>query len=463
MVARNFFALGAGEIAARLIAFAATAYAARTLGASTYGVIGFAAAVFLYLNRVADFGIELSGARDLARDRNQIRNLASSVLIFRLMIATILVALTSAVAFAVLPYPDSIVLAIYSLALIPVAASTRWIFIGMEESSVVAVARIVGELAMASLIFLLIRIPADIAKVPIAQVVGDSIAAILLIIWLRRRGQRFSLRFDWPAVRPLFRRAWPLVLSALLGLIIYNSGMIFLRAMRGTEDVGYFAAAYMLISFLVNLGLSYRMSLLPTMTRLGHGTPERNALYRSAFAHVFALAVPIALGGFQLAPQIVQLIFGDGYAASVPALQLLILSVPLCLLRDVPSAVMLADAREDQFFRMTAWGAGINLTLNMVLIPRYGMIGAAAATVITEAVRLVLAFGYVRAQRFERRDVAACARVILAAAAMGALLAFANPGVLWLALLLGTAGYFLALVLFGGVRWRRGGLPALNV
>ena len=53
-VARNFLALGSGEALARIAAFAGTIYVARTLGASGYGIISFAAALMLYLSRLAD-------------------------------------------------------------------------------------------------------------------------------------------------------------------------------------------------------------------------------------------------------------------------------------------------------------------------------------------------------------------------------------------------------------------------
>ena len=70
-VGRAFVALGSGEVAARLIAFAGTLYVARTLGPSRYGVIGFALAVLLYLQRLADAGFDLGvGVREVAAHRD---------------------------------------------------------------------------------------------------------------------------------------------------------------------------------------------------------------------------------------------------------------------------------------------------------------------------------------------------------------------------------------------------------
>jgi O-antigen/teichoic acid export membrane protein len=62
-VARNFLALGGGEVAARVISFGATVYLARTLGASGYGIIAVAMAVMLYLTYLTDCGVEVLGVR----------------------------------------------------------------------------------------------------------------------------------------------------------------------------------------------------------------------------------------------------------------------------------------------------------------------------------------------------------------------------------------------------------------
>jgi O-antigen/teichoic acid export membrane protein len=462
-VARNFLALSSGELLARTVAFAATIYLARTLGPSLYGVIGFATAVLLYLSRVADFGIDLTGAREIAADPTRLESLAPSVITMRLLIAAGLVVVTSTLALLLLPSPDGTVLAVYAVTLLAVAGGTRWIFYGLERGTAIAVTRTCGEVVMAGLVVLFVHGPSDVVRAPIAQVAGDTAAAVLLALWLTRRGYKLSLGLDWQMAAPVFRRALPLVLAALLGLVIYNSDLIFLRAFSGTRTVGYYAAAYSLISLLVNLGLSYRVSLLPSLTRLVAHSAQQRELYSAAMAHVFAIAIPLGLGGFLLAPQIIGIVFGPAYAEAVPALQLLIWTVPLCLLRDVPSAALLAMAREDQFFRLTAWGAAINVGLNLLLIPRFGMIGAAIATVTTEIVRLCLALAYMHAHGFRVRTLHLFGRVSLAAVGMAALLIVARPPALWVALLLGVGAYAVALVALRALRVRWGELPALRL
>ena len=190
-----------------------------------------------------------------------------AILTARLTIAIGLALLLAVMAFVLLPHPDGAVLAVLGLTLLPAGASSRWIHLGLEKTRAVALARASGEALMVVLVLVFVRGREDLLVAPFAQFVGDSLAALMLLWWLARRGIHFRISFDWTPLLPLARRAWPLVLSSLLSLLIYNSDLIFLRFFRGRVEVGLYAAAYALVSFLLNIGIAYALSLLPTLTR----------------------------------------------------------------------------------------------------------------------------------------------------------------------------------------------------
>lgn len=462
-MARNFLALGAGEVIARLIAFAATVYLARTLGAASYGVIGFATAITLYLNRVTDAGVELGlGVREVAAAPHAFHALATSLLTARLLIAALLVVIVALAGRFVLPQPEAAVLSLYALTLLAAGLSTRWIFLGQERARLVATARAAGEALMVVLVLALVHNAADLTRVPLAQFAGDGLAAVVLLAVLRGRGVSLRPRIDWQLLKPLARRAWPLVLGSWCGLMIYNADLIFLRIFQGPAAVGLYAAAYTLISFLVNLGTAYSMSLLPTLTRLRSDRAEQQVLYHTATVHVFMAGLPIAVGGALLAPAIINTFFGSGYASAALPLQILFWTVPIALLRDVPIVALMSAKREDKILRLTAWSAALNLALNIVLIPRYALAGAAWATLATEAIRMVLAFNLVRAEGFEATRPLLFWKPTLAAMAMAGLLAATSPALLPLAVALGAVTYGLSLGLLTGFRWRRGAVAGAS-
>lgn len=465
LVARNFFTLGSGEAIARIIAFAATVYVARVLGPESYGIIELAAAIALYFSRVADFGIDLGlGVREIASRRGDLDRLAPAVLTARILIALVLVGALAAFGLLVLPPEEGRVLAVYGVSLLAVGLSTRWIHIGLEKTAWVSVARTVGELAMVGLVFGFVRSSEDLIRVPAAKVVGDLLAVLIMAVLVRRFGIRLAPRLDWEILKPLARRAWPLVVSALLGLMIYNSDLIFIRIFTGrSAAVGYYAAAYTLIGFLANLGIAYSISLLPTLTRLADHRERQLGLFQTAHAHVFAVGLPIAIGGSLLAPQIISLVFGPAYEPAVLALRIVVWSVPLGLLRDVSIAGLIASGREDRVMRLTAWATGLNLLLNVLLIPPFGIYGAAIASVLTEFFRMLLAFRVAGAFGWPMPHASRLWRSLVAGACMAGGLSVLGPFSLPVMIALGIPMYFGTLALIGGIRFRKGQLPELGV
>ncbi|NNG15077.1 MAG: oligosaccharide flippase family protein [Gemmatimonadales bacterium] len=448
---------------ARVIAFGATIYLARVLGVGGYGVVALAAAVTLYLAQFADFGVETLGIREVAEDPEGVRDRAPSILTARLLIAAGLIIVLLPVALLALPQPEGAVIAAYSLTLLPIALSTRWVHLGLESARPVGLARTLGESVMILLVLVLVRRSGDIGSVPLAQFVGESTAVLLLLLLLARRGMRLRVSWDPSRVGPVFRRAWPLVAHGLLGLLIFNSDLVFLRLFRDLASVGHYAAGYTLISFLLNLGVAYGMALLPTMTRLGARTDGERALYHTAQAQVFAAGFPIALGGALLAVELIRQVFGLSYLPAGAALEILIWSIPIALFRNVAVAALVARNRQDQVLRTTTGSTVLNLILNVLLIPRFGILGAAWATVATELLRTVLALRFVAEEGLPFVPFARLIRTLVSGLAMVALLVVVRPANLWVAIALGGIAYLAVLSLLGGVQFRRGQLPALRV
>ena len=458
---RNFLTLASGEVLAAGVAFFTTIYVARTLGVTAYGVIGFAAAILIYLTALVDGGVEAFGPREVAAQRARLVALAPSVLAVRFASAVVLATSVAAMAPVLLPAPEARVLTVYGLALFGAAASTRWVHLGLEQPGVVAVARISWEVVKLLVVLTLVRAPTDLLGVPLAECAGAAASATFAALALRRHGVVLDWHLDVAAARELLRQARPLMWTILLGLAIYNLDSVFLRIFRDRPEVGLYVAAYTFINALGLLGKTVRLTLLPSLTRL-ETAGARHDFYRVAMARVFALGLPIAVVGCVLAPQIVAMAFGSTYAAAARPLQVLIWSIPLLLLRSVLQSVLVAVGLQERVLRITAWTAALSVALNLALVPILGAVGAATQTLIAEVARTLLALRWVRAQGFPIAGIDRFWRSGVAAAVMGAVLIALGSTSLWLGLVAGAIGYAVALTLTGGLRFR-GAMPLLRV
>lgn len=439
-------ALAVGEAAARLVAFGTTIYLARTLGPEIYGVAAVAAGVMLYLSQIADSGVELAGMTDAAAGPARVTAILSGLVKYRLRVAAVLMlALVPAGAF-LLPQPDGRVLALYVFGLPAIALSVRWVYLGLQQPRAVAISRITGDLVTAAVTLALVHGPRDVLGAPVAVVVGGLAAAVMLVRGLPGLGVTFRPVEDPAPVAALLHRGRRLVLFTLLGLVLYNIDLLMLRVLGGEEAAGHYAAAYVLISFCANLMIAYSHTVLPALA--GDAAPSAAAAttYRTALVTAFAVTMPVAGGGALVAPLVIALLFGAAYAPGAAALQVLVLAVPIGALREVAVAALIARHREHALLRVNIVATVVNVTLNLALIPRYGLLGAAWATVASEVVRLGVALVAARQAVPGVTPLGALLKVVLAGAGMAAAVAG-----------LGLRGSLLA-VLVGGVVY-----PALLV
>lgn len=462
-IARSFAALASGDAVARMVAFVAGIWVARRLGAEMFGVMAFGQAVVLYFTHLAACGVDLTGIRDVAQDPERARSHAPSILTFRTLVSFGLMLVLSLGAAFLLPPLDAWVVALYALTLFGHGPNPKFVLMGLSRPAPVAWARTAGELLYVVLVFAFARQRTDLVYVPWAQALGDVLAMILMLIALKRMSYAMPLELDWPKVKPLFVSSFPLVLNILLGLLIFNSDLIVLRFFRDTTTVGWYSASYQLISFLINMAWAYSYSLLPSLAQARADTGERAALYQTSLAQSFAVGLPIAVGGGVLSSVLIALVFGAEYHASGAPLAILIGAIPFMLYKDVAMIAMIVHGRERAVLTMTAIAVVFNLAANLLVIPRYGMIGAASTTLATEVLRCVLAAAYVRRDGFALVSARRLWKSILAAATMAAALVPLLAQPVWITLPTGVVVYAFVLFATGALELRRGSWPALRV
>jgi O-antigen/teichoic acid export membrane protein len=241
------------------------------------------------------------------------------------------------------------------------------------------------------------------------------------------------------------------VLNSLLALLVFNADLIILRLFRDSATVGQYAAAYMLVSFLANLGTTYGFAVMPQVARSAADPGRLRTLVRGALVFALALTLPVAAGGLFTADGLVGLVFGGGYRESGLPLRILLWSVPLAWLRAVGQLTLVALGRQRAVLGVTAIGAFVTVALDLALIPRFGMPGAAAVTVVAEAVRLVAMLAVLAGAGIALPSLTAWWRPVLATVAMTALLV-AWQGPVLAVVGAGAAVYLVALLLAGAVR-----------
>ncbi|MBN2070037.1 MAG: flippase [Candidatus Krumholzibacteriota bacterium] len=387
-VLRNTLSLTGANAVSSVLAFFATAYLARVLAAEGFGILGFAQAAITYFTLFINMGFTHFGVREIARNPSSTEKYVNNIVTIRIILATVAYALlllfTSMLS---KPMTVKLVMLVLGLKLYSMTFHLRWVFQGREKMGWIALSRIAPQLLYAVSVWVLIKESSQIIRVPALQVASVTAGSLILLASYIHGGHRIRLSFDLAFWKDAFRQSLPMAASFILSQIYVNFDMIMLGFTHGEETVGYYHAAYKII-FTINLfGTYYFFSLFPNLSRVFSSSVKQLGLLLSkSMRHMIILLVPISAGGMVLAGPMIRTAFGNGYAASILPLQILIWSIAIINIRQHFSNTLIASNRQKRYLLCASLGAVTNIILNLIFIPAFGMSAAAATTLFSELV-----------------------------------------------------------------------------
>ena len=195
---------------------------------------------------------------------------------------------------------------------------------------------------------------------------------------------RVGPAFDRATHRALLRVAPTFLLVGIFATLYWRIDVFMLSKMRPVEDVGYYGAAWRLLELAMVVPQSLCLSLYPQLVAAVHEDRARVArLGALASRYLLALALPAAVLFTVLGRPILRLFYGSGFDPAVPSLVVLMWTlVPYGIVRYHAYLLVGADHQRVDLW-MNVLMTGVNVVLNLVLIPTMGPVGAAIATLVS--------------------------------------------------------------------------------
>lgn len=424
---RSIGALTAGEIVNKAARFAAAVVLARELALADFGLVNVGISIAGILFVASGLGLPETGSRDASVAPERAPELVDRVLAGRMLVLSALAAVVLVV--VAVTTPDDLPAVALAVAMAgALAASVEWLLRGLERMGSVAVANSAGgAVVLAGALFVVTAQPT--AEVALAVfLAGEATVALLTL-----RAARLP-RLPRPRVaglRAAVRRSWPLGASALVVYSYYaNLDTIVLSVTRSAEEAGLYSAPYRLFLALNVLGTFAAYALMPRIARAVDAGPATDA---AAMAGLRRALIPLAgygllvLGAVEIAgDDILRLLFGEPFAGEGDVFLVLCLAVPWYTATFPVGYALIARDANRRFFLGAAVAGGLNLVLNLTLIPLFGPIGAASATTVALVAGSIVWLG---AHGMLDRDSAVLV-ALLALASAGAVAALAGwaPG-----------------------------------
>ena len=212
-------------------------------------------------------------------------------------------------------------------------------------------------------------------------VVGNFLGTLTVYsLLLAYRREQLGLEFDRPLLREMQRFGVPLVPAALALVVINFSDRFFLAHLADLNEVGVYEMGMRVASAMVLLLTAFRMAW-PAFAYSIEDDGEARRTYAFVLTYLVFIASWVALALGLLAPWIVELLSSDSAFDEGARVVAILAFAKAAYAAYIVMAIGVGRARRTQFnWVITGAAAAVNIGLNLLLVPRYGMFGSAAAT-----------------------------------------------------------------------------------
>ena len=364
---------------------------ARYLGPQPFGVMSYALAFVGLLSSVATLSLGEIVVRDLVREPGTTGATMGSALALQ--------AIGGAVAFGVtllaIGYarPDdeisrSAVTILAMLLLVKAVDVVRYWFESKLQSRYVVWTETGVALLFAAAKVTLILLHAPLMAFIWALLAEGLIgAAGLLAVFAMRGGGMRAWHIRPQRVKTLLADSWPLMLSGMAIMVYMRIDQIMLGQLLGDESVGIYTAAVKISEIVYFIPMSIAASAFPAIVEV---RKRDEALYYRRLQRLYdlmvALSLAVALPVTFLSDWMVTFLFGSAYRAAGPVLAIHIWAGVFVFLGVAGAKWYIVENLQKISLINTSIGAATNIVLNYVLIPRWGIAGAAWATVVSQCI-----------------------------------------------------------------------------
>ena len=396
-------------LAGKLLSLVVGFIIARYLGPYAFGDLSFADAFAALFAAVGTLGLDSFIIREIIQHPDKRDEILGTSLVMRLAANAVLIplAILTYLAFRQLSTNETEV----SLALLIAFCSSAALFksfniIDSYFQSQVASKYVVHVQNVCLVLSTGVKIALIYNHAPVlyfagALVFDSAILALgLLFIYKRKQLHLHTWTFNWVRAKSLIQQSWPLILTAVMISVYMKIDQVMLKS-AGSKIVGIYSAAARISESWYFIPVAIVTSVFPAIIHARKTDIERyHKRLQNLYDLLVAISLPVAIMVSIFADQIIHLLYGNPYQGAGILLSIHIWSGIFVFLGSASSQFLLAEGFTLISFSRTAFGALVNVVLNLWLIPIYGALGASIATLIAYASStfFILAIPHTRAQ-----------------------------------------------------------------
>lgn len=388
-IKRNFIYNLSYQLLIMILPLITTPYIARVIGADGVGIQSYTYSIANYFVLFAMLGIYNHGNRSIAmvrEDKTKVSKVFFSIYYIQLIMSLIMIILYSLyIIFIAKEYKLFFIIQI--IYIVGALLDINWFFFGMEQFKLTVARNTIIKIITVCSIFIFVKNSQDLWIYSLLLAVGSIASQGVLWVFLRKFiiFQKVSLNDIKEHIKPVIILFIPVISISLYKVM----DKIMLGNMSSVTQVGFFENSEKIINIPIGVITALGTVMLPKAANLlASGNDEESKKYIFiSIKFVSFIAIGSIFGLIGVGGTIIPIFLGEGFRECINIVAFLSITILFIAWANVIRTQYLIPKQKDKIYiKSTFFGAIINIIINLLLINRWGAIGAAIGTIFAEGV-----------------------------------------------------------------------------
>ncbi len=375
------------KIAQSVISLIIGMLTARYLGPSNYGLISYAASIAVFLLPLMQLGLSKTLVQEFIKRPDREGEVLGTALVFNVMSAVACMGgMYTFLSVANAGESTTILVGVlYSFSLLFQATEiVQYWFQAKLLSKYPSIASVISYTIVALYKVYLLVTGRSVIWFSVSSTLDYLLISVILLIVYKRMGNQ-KLKFSWRLGMEMLHSSKYYIVASMMVSVFQQTDRIMLKLMMNEAETGYYSSAITCVSVTAFVFAAIVDSMRPPILEAKH---DGSDAYEPRIIQLYSVITYASLiqSVFMvlLARPIVLILYGEQYLPSVTALRVAVWYVTFSNYGSVRNIWMLAENKQKYLWIINLSGALANVALNAALIPLFGAVGAAAASLVTQ-------------------------------------------------------------------------------
>ncbi|PIP26945.1 MAG: hypothetical protein COX30_04480 [Candidatus Moranbacteria bacterium CG23_combo_of_CG06-09_8_20_14_all_39_10] len=392
-IAYNVVVSSVSKVLSTILALVAISFITRYLGKEGFGNYATVLAFLSFFAAISDLGLYYITIREISRAEADEEKILGNIFSIRI-ISSLVVFVFSPIVVLFFSYPIEVKKGIIIVAASFLFSSAYQLINGIFQKNLamdrVALGELVGKIVQVMVVIAAVKLELSFNWI-VASLLLNMIVSFCIIYFLSKKYVRIHLQFDFKYWKSFLKESLPMGIATIITFIYFKLDTILLSVMQSSADVGIYNVAYKVLENITFFPAMIAGLVMPIMAHsIFTDRGKFIDIANKTFKVFIVLIVPLIVAVLFLADSIIGLIGGAGFAEAGNVLRILVFALAFIFFGQFFNTILIVGNLQKRLMWTLGVAAIINVTLNLIFIPRFSYMAAAYTSVITEFVVVVL-------------------------------------------------------------------------